>query len=179
MRLAPTPLAGAHVMHLQRLVDERGHFTRTFDAAQFAEHELEPTVVQCSVSHNRRAGTLRGLHFQAEPHAEAKLVRVVRGALFDVIVDLRPDSDTHRQWFGVTLTSANDLAVYVPPGFAHGFQTLVDGTEVLYQMSAPYVPGAACGVRWDDPAFGIDWPPAPPAGRVMSERDASYPDLVA
>lgn len=179
MKLVPTPLAGAFVVELQRLEDERGHFARTFDAELFAEHGLDGRVAQCNLSFNRVAGTLRGMHFQAPPHGEAKLVRVVRGAVFDAIVDLRPDSPTFCQWFGVELTDGNDRALFVPSGFAHGFQTLADDTEMLYQMSYPYVPGAGGGVRWDDPAFGIDWPAAPAGGRVISARDAEYPDFAA
>lgn len=179
MILVPTPLAGAYVVELERLADERGHFARTFDAEVFAQHGLDARVAQCNLSSNTRAGTLRGMHFQRAPHEEAKLVRVVRGAVFDAIVDLRPDSPTFCGWFGLELTDANDRALYVPGGFAHGFQTLVDDTEMLYQMSTPFVPGAGDGVRWDDPAFGIDWPPAPSGGRTISQRDAEYPDFVA
>jgi dTDP-4-dehydrorhamnose 3,5-epimerase len=133
-----------------------------------------PDLAQCSISRNDRAGTLRGLHFQTAPHEEAKLVRCTRGTIFDVIVDLRPDSPTHAEWIGVELDAEEGTALYVPKGFAHGFQTLVDETEVLYMISDPYVPEAASGVRWDDPAFGIEWPPADV--RVISERDRSWPD---
>jgi dTDP-4-dehydrorhamnose 3,5-epimerase len=161
---------------LETIGDERGWFARTFDAEVFAAHGLDPAVVQCNVSYNARAGTLRGMHFQADPHGEDKLVRCQRGALFDVIVDLRPDSATRGQWFGVELTPSNGRSLFIPKGFAHGFQTLADDTEVHYQMSTPYVPGAGDGVRWDDPAFGIEWPPAPAGGRIISERDAAYPD---
>jgi dTDP-4-dehydrorhamnose 3,5-epimerase len=179
MRLAATPLAGAYVIELRRLEDERGHFARTFDAELLAEHGLDARVSQCSLSFNRSAGTLRGMHFQAVPHGEAKLVRVVRGAVWDAIIDLRPDSTTFKQWFGIELTQDNDRALFVPDGFAHGFQTLADDTEMLYMMSTPFVAGSGRGVRWDDPAFGIDWPAAPAAGRTMSERDAQYPDFAA
>jgi dTDP-4-dehydrorhamnose 3,5-epimerase len=179
MNLVATPLAGAFVLELRRLEDERGFFARTFDAELFHEHGLDARVAQCNLSFNRHAGTLRGMHFQTAPHAEAKLVRVVRGAVFDAIIDLRPGSDTFRQWFGVELTEDNDRALFVPAGFAHGFQTLVDDTEMLYQMSYPFVPGAGSGVRWDDPAFGIAWPEPPARGRVISQRDAEYPDFTA
>ncbi len=179
MRLVATPLAGAFVLELERREDERGHFARTFDAELFAEHGLDARVAQCNLSVNERAGTLRGLHFQVAPHAEAKLVRVVRGAAWDAIVDLRPGSDTFCGWFGIELTAGNDRALFVPAGFAHGFQTLADDTEMLYQMSTPFVPGSGGGVRWDDLAFGVDWPAAPSGGRVMSARDAGYPDFVA
>lgn len=172
MRLVRTPLAGAWVVELSRLADERGHFARTFDSAMLEARGIDGRVAQMNTSFNRRSGTLRGLHFQAEPHGEAKLVRVTRGAVFDVIVDL-----SSREWFGIELTAANDRSLFVPAGFAHGFQTLEDDTEVLYVMSTPYVAEAARGVRWDDPAFAISWPAAPPGGRTISERDAAYPDV--
>jgi dTDP-4-dehydrorhamnose 3,5-epimerase len=170
-------LSGAWLIDLERLEDERGHFARTFDRDEFAARGLEPRVVQCSTSFNARVGTLRGLHYQAAPHGETKLVRCTRGAIYDVVVDLRPDSPTHRQWLGVELSADNGRALYVPTGCAHGFQTLEDGSEVLYMMGHEYVPDAARGVRWDDPAFGIDWPSV--SQRIMSERDAAYPDYTA
>ena len=131
-----------------------------------------------ATSFNARAGTLRGLHFQASPHGEAKLVRCTRGAIFDVAVDLRSGSATRGRWYGQVLDAADGCALFVPVGFAHGFQTLDDASEVLYAMSAPYVGEAAGGVRWDDPAFAIDWPPEPAGGRTMSDRDRSWPDFV-
>jgi dTDP-4-dehydrorhamnose 3,5-epimerase len=167
----PTPLDGLCVVEPERIADERGFFARTYDVAA-----LGP-IVQMSTSFNPRAGTLRGLHFQADPHGEGKLVRCTRGAVFDVAVDLRADSATRHRWHAVELSADNGLALYIPPGFAHGFQTLVDASEVLYAMSIPYVAEAARGVRWNDPAFGIAWPEPPGDGRVMSERDASYPDV--
>jgi len=174
--IRPTPLAGAHVVELERIGDERGSFARTFDREQFAAAGLDDRIAQCSTSFNLAAGTLRGMHYQAAPHEEAKLVRVTRGALFDVIVDLRAGSATFRQWFGIELDAESGRALYVPPGLAHGFQTLAERTEVLYQINAPYVPEAARGVRFDDPAFAIAWPP-PPAGLVISERDRTFPDF--
>jgi dTDP-4-dehydrorhamnose 3,5-epimerase len=162
----------------ERIGDERGWFARVFDAEAFAAHGMDPAVVQCSVSFNARAGTLRGMHFQADPDGEDKLVRCQRGAIYDVIVDLRASSETFRGWFGVELTAADQHALFVPKGFAHGFQTLVDDTEVHYSMSTPYVAGAGRGVRWDDPAFGIAWP-EPPGERTISGRDATYPDFTA
>ena len=177
MILHPTPLAGALVVELERLADERGYFARTFDAAQFAAAGLEACVVQASTSFNARAGTLRGLHYQADPHGEAKLVRVTRGACFDVIVDLRADSPTFCESFAIELDAASGRAVYAPVGFAHGFQTLVDDTEVLYQMSHPYVPDAARGVRFDDPAFAIAWPAPTAGGLLISARDRAFPDF--
>jgi len=168
-----TPLPGAAVVDLERREDERGFFARSFCQREFEAQGLETTVAQCNVSFNRRRGTLRGMHWQAAPHGEAKLVRVTRGALWDVIVDLRPESATYCRWFGVELSAENHRALYIPRGFAHGFQTLVDDVEVFYQMSTSYVPDAQRGVRWDDPAFGIEWPILPP---FLSERDATYPD---
>jgi dTDP-4-dehydrorhamnose 3,5-epimerase len=176
VRFTETPLPGAWVIELEELGDERGWFARTFDAAEFRARGLNPDVVQCNASFNRRAGTLRGMHYQAEPHGESKLVRCVRGAIFDVAVDLRPDSPTHRDWHGVELSAENRLAFYVPAGLAHGFQTLTDDSEVLYQMGDPYVPEAARGVRFDDPAFEINWP-EPDGERTVSERDVGYPDF--
>jgi dTDP-4-dehydrorhamnose 3,5-epimerase len=172
-----TPVVGALVVEAQRIEDERGFFARTFSNEEFAARGLDARVDQCSTSFNARAGTLRGLHYQAPPHGEAKLVRCTRGAIYDVAVDLRPGSSSYLRWLGVELTAENGRGLFVPEGCAHGFQTLVDATEVLYQMSTPYVPTAGRGVRWDDPAFGIEWPPPPPDGRTMSARDADYPDF--
>jgi dTDP-4-dehydrorhamnose 3,5-epimerase len=177
VNLRETPLPGAYVVELEPIEDERGWFARTFDAAAFEELGLDAAVVQCNASFNRRAGTLRGMHYQAEPHGEAKLVRCTRGAIFDVIVDLRPWSATTCRWFGIELRAGDAASLFVPAGFAHGFQTLGDDTEVHYQMSHRYVPEAARGVRWDDPAFGIEWPEPPASGRVISDRDRSYADF--
>ncbi len=173
MRFTVTPLAGAVVIDIEPHPDARGLFARTFCRDTFLAAGLPGEFVQSSVSHNLKRGTLRGMHFQAAPHEEPKLVRCTRGAIHDVIVDLRPDSATHRQWFAVELTAENRRSLYVPPGFAHGFQTLVDDCEILYQMAVPYAPAAARGVRWNDPAFAIAWPIPDP---VMSDRDAAYPD---
>jgi dTDP-4-dehydrorhamnose 3,5-epimerase len=177
VRLRATELQGAHVVELEPLQDERGWFARTFDAAAFEELGLDARVSQCNTSFNARAGTLRGLHYQAEPHGEAKLVRCTRGAIYDVIVDLRRGSRTYCRWLGIELRGDGVESLFVPAGFAHGFQTLEEASEVHYQMSHHYVPEAARGVRWDDPAFAIDWPEPPPGGRTISERDASYPDF--
>lgn len=171
----PTPLPGAFVVEPEPHSDERGYFARTFCAQEFTEHGLCASYPQCSTSYNVRAGTLRGLHYQVQPHAEAKLVRVARGAIYDVIVDLRPHSTRFKKWFAVELTAANLKMLYIPEGLAHGFQTLVDDTEVCYQISAPYQAEAARGARWNDPAFAIRWPPC--ASRLLSARDASYPDF--
>jgi dTDP-4-dehydrorhamnose 3,5-epimerase len=177
VRYVPTALAGVWLIEPDRLPDERGHFARTYDREEFAGRGLDPAVVQCSTSFNARAGTLRGLHFQAAPHGEPKLVRCTRGAIYDVVVDLRPGSPTFKAWFATELSADNGHAVYVPEGCAHGFQTMLDASEVLYMMGHEYVPGAASGVRWDDPAFAIAWPEV--AERIISERDKTYPDFAA
>lgn len=172
MRLTETDLAGAWLVEPEPVADIRGFFARTFDAVEFARRGLRSTFPQCSVSYNARAGTLRGMHFQTAPHEEAKLVRCTAGAIFDVIVDLRVGSATRGRWLGVELTAENRRALYVPEGFAHGFQTLEDRSEVFYQISTAFVPEAAAGVRWDDPAFGIEWPVAD--SRILSDRDRGY-----
>ena len=174
MRFVPTKLEGAYVVEPERHEDERGFFARTWSGEEFAERGLVPELSQCSVSRNSKVGTLRGMHFQTAPHEEAKLVRCTAGVIFDVIVDLRPGSPTRADWIGVELAAETGRALYIPKGFAHGFQTLVDGAEVFYMISAPYVPEAASGVRWDDPAFGIEWPPV--EARIINERDRSWPD---
>lgn len=174
MIFAPTKLAGAVIIDLERREDERGFFARSFCRREFEERHLDPCVSQCNVSFNRRRGTLRGMHWQTAPHGEAKLVRVTHGAVWDVIIDLRPDSASYAEWLGVELTAETRRALYVPDGFAHGFQTLVDDTEVFYQMSTAYAPEAQRGLRWDDPAFGIGWPIDPP---FLSRRDATFPDF--
>lgn len=174
MRFLPTRLEGAFLVELEPHLDERGGFARLWDGAFFAERGLEPGLAQVSLSWNPRAGTLRGLHFQLPPHEEAKLVRCVRGAIFDVIVDLRSGSPTYLAWEGFELTAANRRQLYVPKGFAHGFETLEPDSEVLYFISTPYAPAAARGLRWDDPAVGIAWP-SPPS--VLSERDRNWPAL--
>jgi dTDP-4-dehydrorhamnose 3,5-epimerase len=168
-------LPGAFLVELDRIEDERGFFARTFCRDEFAEHGLETEFVQANTAFNRKAGTLRGLHFQAEPHEETKLIRCTRGAVYDVIVDLRPGSATYTRWVGVELTAENDAQLYVPRRFAHGYQTLVDDTETSYLMGTAYEASAARGVRWDDPAFGIDWPEA--VERTINERDRAWPDF--
>jgi dTDP-4-dehydrorhamnose 3,5-epimerase len=172
-----TAINGAWIVAPEPIEDERGLFARTFCAEEFQARGIDIRVAQCNTSFNARAGTLRGLHFQAEPHGEAKLVRCTQGAIYDVAVDLRPDSPSYRRWFSVELTAANRRAFFIPEGCAHGFQSLRDASEVLYQMSTPYVPGAERGLRWDDPAFGVKWPEPPVHGRTISKRDASYPDV--
>lgn len=174
LKFLPTPLAGAFIVELERLGDERGFFARSFCREEFRKHGLRPAIAQCNVSWNRSRGTLRGLHYQAMPHPEAKVVRCTRGAIWDVAVDLREGSATRLRWYALELNAENRRALYVPEGFAHGFQTLADDTEVLYQMSESYYPDLARGVRWDDPRLGITWPVPDP---ILSERDQSYAPL--
>lgn len=174
MRFRPTPLDGACVVEPEIHEDARGWFARIHCENEFAESGLHGRFVQTSLSFNRRRGILRGMHFQVAPREEIKLVRCVRGSVFDVIIDLRPDSPTFLRHFTIELSCDNHLALYVPKGFAHGFQTLERGTDVLYQISEFYAPGHSRGVRWNDPAFGIKWPIPDP---IMLERDAGYPDF--
>jgi dTDP-4-dehydrorhamnose 3,5-epimerase len=171
-----TPLAGACVVEPQPITDERGFFARSSCAGEFESRGMNFRVAQCSISFNRSRGTLRGMHYQDEPHEEVKLVRCTAGAIYDVIVDLRRDSPTYCKWFAVELTAANRKQLYVPEGFAHGFQTLEDDSEVFYQISQMHHPESARGVRWDDPLFGIDWPVANP---TLSPRDAAFADHTA
>ncbi len=172
MIFSETPLPGAFVIDLGPHRDERGFFARTYCRREFEDHGLNPEVVQCNTSFNHQAGTLRGLHFQKPPASEAKLVRCVRGAIHDVIVDLRPDSPALGKHFTVTLTAENRRALYIPEAFAHGFQTLVDDSEIEYQMSAYYTPASGAGYRYDDPAFAIAWP-LPVA--AISAQDLAWP----
>jgi dTDP-4-dehydrorhamnose 3,5-epimerase len=172
-----TRLPGVLIVEPERIEDERGSFARTFSKEEFAATGLDVRVDQCSTSFNHNAGTLRGMHYQTAPHAEAKLVRCTRGAIFDVAIDLRPDSNAYLDWVGVELSADDGRALYVPEGCAHGFQTLLKSSEVLYQISTPHVPDAGRGVRWNDPALAIEWPAAPSSGRTMSQRDAEYPDF--
>ena len=176
MIFTQTELTGAYLIELQKHEDERGFFARTFCQREFEQHGLNPRCVQCNLSYNKKAGTLRGIHYQAAPHAEAKLVRCTHGAIYDVIIDLRPASPTYLQHLAVTLDSEGHNMLYVPEGFAHGFLTLVDNSCVFYQMSEFYAPESSRGVRWNDPAFGIEWPALV---KVISERDAAYPDFVS
>jgi dTDP-4-dehydrorhamnose 3,5-epimerase len=174
MRITETRLRGVFIIDIERREDERGYFARTCCREEFERAGLNAAFDQCSTSFNRRRGTLRGMHFQLEPAPEHKLIRCTRGCIFDVIVDLRPQSPTRYAWLAVELSEDNGRAVYVPPGFAHGFQTLVDRTEVFYQISVPYRAELASGVRWDDPHLRIEWPISDP---ILSERDRSYPDI--
>ena len=172
MKFIETPLAGAFVIELERIDDERGFFARTWCEDEFRARGLDAHVAQCNVSFNHRKGTLRGMHYQAVPHVESKVVRCTRGAIYDVIIDLRAASPTRNRWFAAELTADNRRALYVPREFAHGFLTLQDDAEVFYQMGRAYVEGAGRGVRWNDPAFAIEWPAAP---HGISERDANWP----
>ena len=173
MRFIGTPLAGAVVIEPERYEDERGFFARTWCQEEFAAHGLSPHVVQCNISYNRHKGTLRGMHYQLPPFAEEKLVRVTQGRIYDVIVDLRPNSETFLHWFGVELSQENRFALYAPQGFAHGFETLADDTEVFYQMSEFYAPEYGRGLRWNDPLINITWPEPI---EMIAERDRTYPN---
>jgi dTDP-4-dehydrorhamnose 3,5-epimerase len=174
MRFHETRLSGAFVVEIEPQRDERGMFARSFCAREFAEHGLNDRFVQCNVSLNARCGTLRGMHYQKSPFEESKLVRCTRGRVYDVIVDMRRQSATYLDWFAVELNCEEHRALYIPAGFAHGFQTLVDEAEVFYQMSEYYRADSGAGVRWDDPAFGIEWPLSEP---ILSTRDASYANV--
>jgi dTDP-4-dehydrorhamnose 3,5-epimerase len=175
MIFSPTRLEGAYLIDMERRADERGSLARTFCEHEFAEHGLAMRIVQSSTIQTQRRHTLRGLHYQEAPHAEIKLVRCTRGSIFLVMVDLRPGSATRHDWLGVELDARGERMAYVPEGFAQGYQTLEDDVEVFYQMSHEYVPEAARGVRWDDPAFGIEWPAV--EERIISERDRSWPSV--
>ena len=172
MIFTETPLSGAWTIDLELREDDRGFFARTFCMREFEEHGLESFTAQCNLSFNHQAGTMRGMHYQLPPATEAKLVRCVKGAIYDVIIDLRPDSPSYLQHFGVRLDDENRRALYVPGMFAHGYQALTDGAEVSYQVSEFYTPGQERGIRYDDPQFGIDWPMKV---TVISEKDASWP----
>ena len=171
-----TKLHGAYVIEPEKFADERGFFARSFSQTEFGDRGLRTQFVEAGISFNLKKHTLRGMHFQAPPHAQAKLVRCTRGAIYDVIVDLRPESPTYKQWFAETLSEENRLMLYVPENFAHGFQTLEDNSELFYQLSAGYHPPSERGVRWNDPAFAIPWPETERI--VINERDRTYPDVV-
>lgn len=174
MTFTEGPLSGAYIIDLDKYQDDRGFFARAYCQKEFAAHGLATDMVQTNVSRSTQRGTLRGMHYQRAPYEEAKLIRCTRGALYDVIVDLRPDSETYGTWMGVTLDALAHRMLYVPEGFAHGFLTLDDHTEVVYQVSAFYTPGAEAGLRYDDPALAIDWPTDV---RVLSEKDRAWPDF--
>ena len=172
MRFLPTSLVDAVIIELEKFTDARGYFARTMCHDEFAKNGLIANFVQSNHSYNAKKGTLRGMHYQRAPHGEAKLVRCIRGGVFDAIIDLRPESKTYMQWEGFELTADNGRMLYVPPQFAHGFLTLTDDAEVVYQVSHPYTPEAEAGCRFDDPAFGISWPAEV---RILSDKDMSWP----
>jgi dTDP-4-dehydrorhamnose 3,5-epimerase len=172
MIFTQAPLRGAYLVDVEPSSDERGFFARAYCAEEFAAAGLGQVLRQCSISHNDRKGTLRGLHYQCAPHEEHKLVRCTAGAVFDVIVDIRAASPTFRQWYGLELTAENRRSLFIPPGFAHGFLSLTDHAEVYYMISVAHAPQSGRGFRWNDPAFAIQWPASP---AVLSARDASYP----
>jgi dTDP-4-dehydrorhamnose 3,5-epimerase len=174
MIFTETPLQGAYLVAIEFSCDTRGGFGRAFSAREFREHGLEFDLTEVSVSRNLRTGTLRGMHYQLSPHEETKLVRVTQGAAFDVIVDLRFDSPSRGQWFGIELSAANATALYIPKGFAHGFLTLEENTEILYQISDTFMPLAVAGFAWNDPSIGISWPMPP---RILSEKDRMLSNL--
>jgi dTDP-4-dehydrorhamnose 3,5-epimerase len=166
-----TKLKGVYIIEIELMEDERGFFARSFCVKEFKEYGLNSNIAQCNISYNEKKGTLRGMHYQVAPHEEVKLVRCTMGAIYDVIIDLRPDSSTFKQWMVTELTANNRRMLYVPKGVAHGFQTLEDRTEVFYQMSEFYHPKSARGIRWNDPAFGIKWPMLP---TLITNKDRSY-----
>ncbi len=176
MIFTETTLKGAFVIELEKIEDSRGFFARAWCQKEFEKHGLNPRLVQCNLSYNRQKGTLRGMHYQVEPHKESKLVRCIRGAIYDVIIDLRPASSTYGRWVGVELSAENRKMLYVPEGFAHGFQTLEDDTEAFYQVSEFYSPALERGVRWNDPSFRVEWPAV--EKRIISDKDRSWPDYV-
>jgi dTDP-4-dehydrorhamnose 3,5-epimerase len=176
MIFTETKLNGAYVIELDKKEDPRGFFARAWCAREFEEQGLSPRLVQANISYNIRRGTLRGMHYQMAPYGEAKVIRCIRGALYDVIIDLRRDSSTYMQWVGVELTAENRKMFYVPENFAHGFQTLTDDTEAFYLVSEFYAPGAERGIRWNDPTFGIEWPLEV---AVISDKDANWTDFSA
>jgi len=175
MKFLETEISGVFVIRSEPVLDERGFFARSWCQKEFASHGLNSQLVQCNISGNVRKGTLRGMHYQTAPYAETKLIRCTRGSIFDVALDLRPNSQTYKRWTATVLTAGNHHMFYIPEGCAHGFLTLEDDCEVFYQMSEFYHPESARGVRWNDPAFGIEWPGK---AEVISTRDASYPDFV-
>ncbi len=175
MLFTETTLSGAYIIDLELKPDHRGSFARTFCAEEFEKHGLKPTVAQCNLSFNHKKGTLRGMHYQVLPAAETKLVRCTQGAIYDVIIDMRPESPTYLAHFGVELTAENRRALYIPEMFAHGYQALTDGAEVVYQVGEFYTPGYERGIHHQDPAFAIEWPIAV---TEISEKDAAWPLLV-
>ena len=174
MRITPLSIHGAASVEFEKITDDRGFFARAWCEQEFRHHGLNPRVSQVNFSHNTSRGTIRGLHYQAPPHEEAKFVRCIRGAIFDVLIDIRPGSPTCGSWYGEELSASNRRMLYVPEGCAHGYLALEDDTEVLYQVSQPYVPGVEKGIRYDDPAFNISWPCDV---TVVSDKDRGWPDF--
>lgn len=177
MKFKELPLQGAFIIEPELLEDERGFFARSFCKDEFKHYGLNTQFEQCNISYNLKQGTLRGMHYQNGEHSEAKLIRCTMGKIYDVIVDLRQSSKTYKRWVGVELTASNRIMIYIPEGFAHGFQTLADHAEVFYQMSASFSPKNGCGIRWNDPAFSIQWPFDRPT--VISSNDLNYEDFKA
>lgn len=175
MRFIETPLPGACIIEIEERRDERGFFARGFCVSEFSSHGLNANIVQTNISYNVKKGTLRGMHLQLPPHEEVKIVRCTRGALYDVIIDLRAASPTYGKWTGVELTEDNHKMLYVPEGFAHGFITLADNTEANYMVTQFYSPSSEAGIRWNDPEFNIQWPVEP---TVISEKDRNHPDFM-
>ena len=175
MKFSPVNVEGAFIIELSPFSDDRGFFARAYCENEFMEHGIGVHMVQANMSYNKQRGILRGLHWQASPYEEAKFVRCIKGSLFDVVVDVRPESPTYKQWSGIELTSVNRKALFIPGGCAHGYQVLEDDTEVLYQVSAPYVQEAEQGARWNDPAFGIEWPIK--EGLILSSKDKDWDDF--
>jgi dTDP-4-dehydrorhamnose 3,5-epimerase len=175
MIFTETKLKGAYVIAIEPREDERGFFARSWCEDEFKRHGLNPRLTQCNISFNKKGGTLRGMHYQVSPFVEAKVVRCTMGAIYDVVIDLRTDSPTFKQWVAFELSAENRSSLYVPENFAHGYQTLKDNTEVFYQMSEFYHPECACGVRWDDPAFGVVWPAV---SHIISRQDGEYADFL-
>ncbi len=175
MLFKKTSLKDSYIIELELMEDERGFFARSFCQQEFEKNGLNPCIAQCNISYNKKKGTLRGMHYQEPPHKEAKLVSCMRGSFYDVIIDLRADSPTYRNWMAVELSATDYKILYVPEGFAHGFQTLEDETIIFYQLSEFYHPESSRGIGWDDTSFNIDWPISEP---ILSERDLSYPAFV-
>jgi dTDP-4-dehydrorhamnose 3,5-epimerase len=175
MRFTALKLAGAFLVDIDRHEDDRGFFARSWCATEFTERDLSVDIRQCSISFNARKGTLRGIHFQSAPHQETKVVRCTAGAIYDVLVDVRSESPTYREWLALELTAENRHQLYIPPGIAHGFQTLCDASEVFYQISNDFVSSSSQGIRWNDPAIGVRWPE--PVPTTISERDRTFPDF--
>ena len=175
MKFHETILKGAYIIEIEKTEDERGFFARTFDKKSFLKLDLETELFQCNVSFNKKAGTLRGMHYQTYPYEEVKIVRCTKGKIFDVIIDLRPDSQSYKKWFGIELSYENHKMIYIPKGFAHGFQTLEDNTEIFYHMSDCYMPEYARGISWNDKAIDIRWPINHP---IISDNDKSYKSIM-